>query len=294
MSKQRFAELFLLVTTLIWGSTFVVVKGALASCSPLAFIGFRFLLAALILSIAFYPKIKSLTRAAMIRGSVLGILLYIGFATQTIGLRTTTASKSAFFTGTLVVFTPIFQFLIERRIPKLGNLLGVILAAVGLYFLTSPKGSEFNVGDFLTLVCAMLFGLYIVYLDVVSVDSDRFHLTYVQIVVTGVLGVVIALAFEQIEVNYSAGFIGSVLYLTIFATIITTWVQTRFQGDTSPTRAAVIFTLEPVIAATFAYFVRGETLGTIGIIGGVVIVIGLLVSEFSDQLPILNRSFSLE
>ena len=93
MSKQRFAELFLLATTFIWGSTFVVVKGALASCSPLAFIGLRFLLAAFILSVVFYPKIRSLTRTAVTRGGVLGILLYLGFAAQTIGLRSTRSEE---------------------------------------------------------------------------------------------------------------------------------------------------------------------------------------------------------
>ena len=95
-------------------------------------------------------------------GIILGILLSIGFITQTIGLQYTTASKSGFLTGLLVIFTPIFQLFIERKMPGKGNLLGVVLVAIGLFFLTSPQGQEFNLGDFLTLICAVVYALYII------------------------------------------------------------------------------------------------------------------------------------
>ena len=290
MSKSRRAELLLVCTTVIWGSTFVVTKDALGGSSPILFVALRFLAASFILTLFFFKKLRLLRWEEAKKGVILGLLIYIGFVAQTIGLQYTTASKSAFFTGTLVVFTPIVQLVLERRLPRIGNLLGVIFAAVGLYLLTSPGGSEFNKGDALALLCAFLFAVYIVYLDTIPAEQDRFFLTYSQILTTGVLAIVCAIFFEDIRFAGTTSLVVSLLYLTIFATIITTWIQTRFQGDTQPTRAAVIFTLEPVLAAVIAYFVRGEALGTIGILGGAIIVTGLLLSELSDVIPGFNRT----
>ncbi|HLX12055.1 MAG TPA: DMT family transporter [Bacteroidota bacterium] len=290
MSSSRRAELFLLFTTVIWGSTFVVTKGALDGSSPLFFVSLRFLSASLILTVLFFKKVTGITRSGFINGGILGLLLFAGFSVQTIGLQYTTASKSAFFTGTLVVFTPIAQVIMMRKMPKPGNLIGVVLAAIGLYILTSPSGSEFNKGDALTLLCAIMFAIYIVHLDRVSADNDKFALTFGQITVTGVASLISALLFEHIRFDSSVGLFSSLLYLTIFATIITTWTQTRYQGDTQPTRAAVIFTLEPVLAAIFAFFVRDERIGIAGVFGGLIIVVGLIISELSDSIPLLNRA----
>ena len=222
----------------------------------------------------------------------------MGFVLQTIGIKYTTASKAAFFTGMLVPLTPIVQFAsqhffhLPKRPLKVGNILGVICAAGGLYLLTSPEGAQFNLGDALNLICALFFAGFMVYLDIVPSETDKIQLTFIQFLFCGAVGLVIAVLFEDIVVSTSGGFIYSLLYLTIFATVITMWAQNRYQGDTTPTRAAVIFGIEPVVAAIFAYFVRGEIIGTLGVIGGAIIIVGLLLSEFSDEIPILNRSLA--
>jgi len=159
------AELFLFSCTVIWGGTFVIVKSGLEDSSPLQFVAIRFTIAAILFFPFVAKSLRSISRKAWEGGIVIGSLLFLGFVSQTIGLTYTTASKSGFITGLLVVFTPIFQVVIERRAPKIGNVIGVILVTVGLYLLTSPEGSEFNIGDLLTLFCAAVFGLYIVYLD---------------------------------------------------------------------------------------------------------------------------------
>ncbi len=292
MNKQLRAELLLFISTFIWGSTFVFVKGSLSDASPLFFIAFRFWIATFILFVVVFKSLPTLTRTTFIHGTVLGILVYIGFATQTVGMEYTTASKSAFFTGLLVVFTPLFQLVLEKRLPKLGNAIGVILAALGLFLLTSPEGSSFNIGDALTLVCAFSFGWYIVYLDIVSQNANRNHLIFVQFLVCSVVGTIAMLLFETPHITFTDEIIFSLLYLTLFSNLGAMWVQNLVQGDTTPTRAAVIFTLEPVIAATFAYFVRNEVLGITGMIGAGIIVAGLLVSEFSGVIPGLNRGLS--
>ncbi len=281
MSTRTRAELFLLSITLIWGSTFATSKYLLSSISPLFYIGIRFALAAMILSLLYLGRVRSMARNAVRKGGILGFLLFMGFATQTIGLQYTGASKSAFITGMMVVFTPICQLIIERRPPKIGNVIGIVLVTIGLYLLTSPAGSEFNFGDALNLVCAVIFALYIVYLDVFSKGEDPIQLTLVQFVVCMLLGLGGAASFESIAFAPTAGVVGALLYLAIFATVIAISVQVRFQKDTTPTRSAVIFSIEPVLAAGFAYFLLGELLGPLGLLGGVLIVIGVLVSELT-------------
>jgi len=284
MTKRTRAELYLLLITLIWGSTFVVTKFVLRDAGPFLYTSIRFLVASLIFAIVFFPKLRTIKKSSVFNGGILGILLFIGFATQTVGLLYTTASKSAFITGMMVVFTPLCQLLIERRSPKAGNLLGVAIVMAGLYFLTSPGGSHFNVGDGLTLICALSFAFYIVLLDIYSQDCEASHLTFVQFVVTAALAAIGCLFFEDFHIVVNAEFTVGVLYLAIFATVIALYVQARFQKDTTPTRSAVVFSVEPVIAAIVAYFVLGEHLGDLGVLGGSLIVAGVLVSEFSDVL----------
>lgn len=293
MTPRSKAEAALLATTLIWGGTFVAMKLALQGFSPLLMVAIRFLIAALLFLLLFWHKIFPIHRASLLKGTILGLFLFLGFVSQTFGLKFTTASKSAFITALMVVGVPLLQLIIERRPPKLGNIIGVVIVSVGLWFLTSPTGTEFNVGDALTLVCACMFAMYIVYLDVVSQEMTALQLTFLQTAATAVLAWISVSFFEPIQFNISSESVLSLLYLTLFATVGTTYIQTRFQKDTTPTRAAIIFTIEPIFASLIAYAILDEQLGPWGVFGGALIVTGVLLSELSDSIPLLNRSFGL-
>jgi len=284
MKTRTKAEVFLLLVTLIWGSTFAITKSALEDASPFVYTSLRFILASILFGVFSFPKLKSLNLRSFVKGGILGVLLFIGFATQTVGLLYTTASKSAFLTAMMVVFTPLCQVLIERKFPKLGNIIGVLLVTIGLYFLTSPSGSEFNFGDGLTLICAVSFGFYIVLLDMFSQDCDASHLTAMQFFTTAILATVAGLGFEDRRVEFTRPLLLSLAYLSVFASVIALSVQARYQKFTTPTRAAVIFSIEPVIAAVFAYSMLGERVGGQGILGAGIIMCGVLVSEFSDLI----------
>jgi len=276
--------------TFIWGGTFAVVKIGMRDLSPILLIAVRFLIATALYAILFWRKIFPIRGALVVKGTILGLFLFLGFVAQNIGLLYTTASKSAFITGMMVVFVPLLQYIIERRAPKPGNILGVVIVSTGLWFLTSPNGAAFNVGDALTVVCSILFGVYIVYLDVISREMTTLQLTFLQMASTAVFSTVAVILVEKPRWEPTFSLFASMLYLTLLATVLTTYVQTRFQKETTPTRAVIIFTLEPVIASFIAYVLLSEDMGVLGVLGGALIIAGVLLSEFSDAIPLLNRS----
>jgi drug/metabolite transporter (DMT)-like permease len=292
--KQIISEGALFSNTLIWGGTFVMIKSALAYISPMMFVSIRFFAASMLLLPFVYPLFKSISKKQLSEGFILGVFLYIGFAVQTIGLQYTTATKSAFITGTFVLFTPILQTIIEKRIPTLGNILGVLLVTVGIIFLSSKENSlfsifselseGFNFGDFLTLICAIFYAVYIVYLDKISANHNHRFLTFAQISVTGLLSILSVIVFsllqiEPIKIKMNNEVVIAILYTTLFATILTTSMQTKFQQAVTPTRASIIFSMEPLFAALAAYFFINEKLSNFGITGAAFIFLGILTSE---------------
>ncbi|MCS6955381.1 MAG: DMT family transporter [Candidatus Calescibacterium sp.] len=302
------AELILFLITFIWAGTFVIIKPTLNFISPLLFVTIRFLIAALVLTLIYRAKLLQIPKATFKMGTILGIFLFVGFVVQTIGLKYTTATKSALITGTFVVFTPILQVFVERKPIKTGSILGVILVFVGLIFLSSSQsnlielfvsiGSDFNIGDFLTLICAIFFAGYIVYLDIISDKTDFNHVVWIQIVVTLIGSFILMISFdflevEKIKIQLNDQVIFTILYTSILATIVTTFLQTKYQKYTTPTRAAIIFTSEPLLASILAYLILNETIGIFGLIGGALIILGVLTSELFDDL-ISNRGLKNE
>ncbi|MGD1044969.1 MAG: EamA family transporter [Bacteroidota bacterium] len=288
-SRTR-AESYLLSLTIIWGSTFVLTKFILENASPFVYVAARFFIASILFAAFFFRRLRTISKDAVVKGLVLGVLLFLGFMLQTIGMKFTTASKSAFITGLMVVFTPIFQLVIERKAPKIGNIIGVVLVAIGLYLLTSPKGSEFNIGDALTLVCAVLFSIYTVYLGVYGKDHDPAHLTFIQFASTAILAAIAIPFLETAYMNLTDNFLLNLAYLAVMPTVVALYVMAKYQKYTTPTRSAIIYSMEPPIAAIFAFFIVGEQIGMVGIVGGILILSGLIVSELSDVIFIRKKN----
>jgi drug/metabolite transporter (DMT)-like permease len=279
MSRFSRAEIVLLSITFVWGGTFAVVKFALNSASPLAFLALRFGIASLVFPLVYRRNYFSMDRSTLVGGLFLGVLLMIGFAFQTVGLKYTTPSKSAFITGLLVALTPIAQAVIVKKLPSRGNMIGVVLTAIGLYLLTSPSGQGFNIGDILTLFCAISYAIYIVYLDIFSKKHDVSKLTLLQLLVTCLLSAAAAPFCEKIEIHFTIGLVWALLYTSILATVFSTYLQTKYQRETTPVKAAIIYSMEPVLASLIAFFAFREFIGYVGVAGGVLIVAGLLTSE---------------
>ncbi len=296
--KKYLGESALLLNTIIWGGTFVIIKSALNDASPMLFLGVRFLIAFVILS-PFIPKIfKGINKKTLWGGALLGFLFFLGFAAQTVGLKYTSATKSGFISGTFVVFIPFLQFFIEKKVPSKMNLLGVFFVFIGLIFLSSKGqnfldifseiGSNFNIGDFLTLLCSIIFALYMVYLDKITRENPFMPLVILQIFVTGLSALIVS-AFnftfnlEQIHFNLTSNLVIGLLYTSILATILTTTLQTKFQKAVTPTKAGIILSLEPIFAALAAFLILGEKVSNFGFIGCILIFTGLLVTEILEK-----------
>jgi drug/metabolite transporter (DMT)-like permease len=285
MTRRGRAELYLFSTTFIWGGTFVAVKLGLVDLSPVLFVALRFSLAGVLLFVLGVRRIVKIDRVLLWKGNFLGLLLFLGFALQTIGLNDTTASKSAFITGLMVIFTPFYQFAIEKRPPKFGNVLGVVIVTAGLWLLTSPSGAGFTFGDFLTLLCAAVFGLYIVMLDLISKKEDALQLTFLQMMAPAALGWLAAPLVETPTFNPTPMAIAALLFCALLGNVVCSYIQTRYQRDTTPTRAVIIFTIEPLWASILGYLLLREVIGYWGVAGGALIIAGILVSELSDSKP---------
>jgi drug/metabolite transporter (DMT)-like permease len=298
MIKKYKGESALLFTTVLWGGTFAIIKTALGSISPMMFISFRFSLAAIIFVPFVLKRLRKLNAQSIREGIILGLLYFGGFAAQTIGLNYTTATKSAFITGTFVIFTPIFQILFEKKMPTRGNIIGIILVAGGLIFLSSKGtsfpsivnelGTNFNLGDYLTLLCAVFYSIYIVYLDIVSKKMDFLPLVFMQIAVTALGGIAGAIIFQStgieiIRLILNKDVIFAVIYTSLLATIITTTLQTKYQKYTTPAKAGIIFSFEPIFASIVAFFLLSEKISNFGLIGCVFMFCGLLISELMDK-----------
>jgi drug/metabolite transporter (DMT)-like permease len=281
ISARSRAELFLLLMSVIWASTFVFAKFILLHASPFVYTAIRFAIATVVFAALFFRRLKNMDRTTILHGGLLGFFLFIGFVFQTEGLQYTSASKCAFISGMMVVFTPVLQLFIERRRPQAGNVVGVLLVVAGLYCLTAPQGSEFNIGDLMSLGCALSFAFYLVYLGRYGEKHDPFHLTFIQFLSTTIFSIPF-LFVEHTYLTWGGDFIPVLLYLALLPTVIALYVQTKYQKDTTPTRCAVIASLEPPMAALFAAGILGEYLGPEGAIGGCLIFAGVLISEFSE------------
>ena len=298
-------ELILLLITLFWSATFVIVKELLSDISSMLFIGLRFLIAGLILLPIIIRKKIKWKGVNFKLPMILGVLLFLGFSTQTIGLKYTSATKSAFLTGSAVIIIPILQTLIEKRKPKNGSIIGVVIVLFGILLLSGGNSiftlledlvANFNFGDGMTLVCALFFALYVVYLDLISNKYNFWLLLMIQIVVTGFLAFVFSFIFdftnfESIKINLTPQLGTGILYTAIFASLFTTALQTKYQKLVTPTKAGIVYSFEPIFAAVIAYLAIGERITTFGLIGASLIFIGLIISEvFDDIIKYLRKS----
>jgi drug/metabolite transporter (DMT)-like permease len=279
--QQRLATLGLLAVTVVWGSTFVVVKHAVEQMPVMDFLAWRFGLAALVMAIARPRSVRSLNPQGRKAGVILGLALGGGYVAQTVGLQHTPAAISGFITGLFVVFTPLCAaVLLHKRVDRV-TWLAVAVATVGLG-LISLRGFSIGSGEALTLLCALAFGLHIVGLGEWSSSHNAAGLAVVQLTTVAVLSIVIA-APSSLAPPPNASVWGAVLLTAIAATALAFFIQTWAQAHLPPTRAAVVMTMEPVFAGIFGVAIGGDTLGARTILGAVLVLVAMYMVELGPR-----------
>lgn len=296
-------ELAMVAVTAVWGSTFVLVRDAVARIPPFTFIAYRFLAAALLLT-AIRPRLALGWSGADSRpggdggpgmdgggrlgplaaGAVIGAVLVAGYGFQTVGLQYTTASNAGFITGLSVVLTPLLGALLLRQAPGRWPVTGACVAALGLACLSLQR-LEVRKGDALVFACAVAFATHILLLGRYAPRLSTYRLAVVQLATAGLLALIWAGLAGDLAVPASSEVWVALAITSVAASAGAFLIQTRAQREVSPTRTAVIFTMEPVFAGLFGFLLAGERLSGRGWLGAGLILAGMLTAELGGRLP---------
>jgi drug/metabolite transporter (DMT)-like permease len=297
------AYLLMTFVVAIWGSTFVLIKGALADATPAAFNLIRMTLAFALLAIAYHRSWRTIRRTYIAAGALVGLCLAAGYQFQTIGLVRTTPSKSAFITGLVVVLVPLFSIPFSlrppgARPPRWNAFLGAALAFIGILLLTAPPAaagststvaallpdlSSLNLGDVLTFGCSIGFAFHCIALGHVSPRIPFRSLAILQVGFCA-LFMAISLPFiEQPQVHFTPRLVIALLVAAVLATAAAFSIQSWAQSILPSTHTALILTLEPVFAWITSFLVTGERLGFIPATGAILILAGIALTELVPQ-----------
>ncbi|MDD5425348.1 MAG: DMT family transporter [candidate division Zixibacteria bacterium] len=276
-SKVILADAGLFYAAAIWGATFILVKTALADIDAVVMVGYRFLLAGSVLLVYVLVTGRRLFEG-LGRAFALAIMLWFLYIPQTLGLKYTTASNSGFITGLFVMFVPLFLRTIFKRRPTVMELTASFISLVGLWILTGGL-RDINIGDILTLSAAMTYALHLLYSDkYMKAGIDPFLISCQQFLIVGLLSLLTALILDLPWGIATVKTGGIVVFLALFPTLSAFVIQMVAQKITSPLRVSLIFALEPVFAALFAWTWGGEAFIPHRALGGLFIFAALILS----------------
>jgi drug/metabolite transporter (DMT)-like permease len=296
------AYLLMTFVVAVWGSTFVLIKGALSDSTPAAFNVIRMTLAFVLLAVAYHRAWRTIRRSHIGAGALVGLCLAAGYQFQTTGLARTTPSKSAFITGLVVVLVPLFSIVPAlrppgARPPRWNAFFGAALAFVGILFLTSPTNvaasyslasflpdlSSINLGDILTFGCSIGFAFHCIALGHVS---PRISFQPLAILQVGFCTLFMAISLPFIEhphVHFTTRLVIALVIAAALATAAAFSIQSWAQSILPSTHTALLLTLEPVFAWITSFLIMGERLGLRPASGAVLILIGIAITELIPQ-----------
>jgi drug/metabolite transporter (DMT)-like permease len=270
---------------LMWGTSHVITKDILATHSPAFYTSARFGVAALCFAAMFAGHLRRSGKNEIKQGVLLGLCSFAGIAFYVVGLVFTQASKAGFITGLYLVFTPLLAFVLFRSRPTRDHLVGLAIAILGFILLSFPRGSEsFNWGDLLVLMAGVAWASHIAATSAFASKSDVRTLAAVQVITVAVLAMAVNFSLRQAGMEtrpnpIDGRFLIQIGYMAIMVTFVAALVQTWAQGRVSSTHAAILYALEPVTAAVFAYLAFGEKLSLGRGAGAALIVAGVMVSR---------------
>lgn len=285
--KKTYANMMLVVVTVIWGGGFIATSGALDSMTPFYVMMIRFVGASILPVLVCFRKLKKLSKDEIRHGMITGAFLFLAFAFQTFGLQYSSASKNAFLTATNVVFVPYLLWILLKRKPNKKEIIASIMCICGIALLTLKKDAlMLGVGDVLSIICAVFFALHIIALERYSAHMDAICMTAMQMLTAGVLSTICALLFEQPPAHLNAHAIGNVSYLIFVSTLLAYLIQTYAQKFTTANTASLILSMEALFASIFSFLILHEVLSIQMIFGAILIFASVLYIEYKPKKTI--------
>ncbi|ENW20271.1 Permease of the drug/metabolite transporter (DMT) superfamily [Acinetobacter haemolyticus CIP 64.3 = MTCC 9819] len=279
-SNSYLPQMALILITVIWGGTFLAVQYALNFSTPMFFVGCRFAVAAFAILLISLKSMTGLTLKETFAGTAIGVMIAIGYGTQTIGLQIILSSESAFLTALYVPLVPILMWIIFQKRPALMTWIGTALAFIGLVLLTGNGFSSITLsyGQALTLICAFVIALEIILIGFFAGKVNLRRVTVVQLIVASVLSFA---CMPLVGEHQLPAFSWPLVFIAVglgLASALIQFVMNWAQKMVDPTRAAIIYAGEPVWAGLFGR-IAGERLPLLALFGGLLVVLGVLVSE---------------
>lgn len=281
------ASIILAVVALVWGTTYAVIKDTLSVVQPFSLMMFRFGFSALILSLMYLKKFKTIKSVDLKRGIIIGIFMFLAFYFLIVSIRFTTASKFSFIVGAYVLIVPFLSWVINKTKLDRYAIVGAILATIGLAFLTMERGAVFNLWDLVAGCCSFFFAAHMIAIEKYSGDSDPILLTIIQFITTAVLFIILTGIKEGYDFMVLPEIKWTLGYLVIISTIIPFAIQNIVQRYISSTSTALILTLQSAFGSIFAVYYLDERMTKQMIIGCLLIFIAIVFQE--TKLKFLKR-----
>ena len=282
--KNFKGELLMLVTAIMWGSGFVGMAVGLEYLTVFQIMAGRFTLAAILLTLVFHKKLRLINKTVLWKGAVLGSILFAAFVIQTYGLAYTTPSKNAFLTSLNVLVVPVIAYVVYKRGFDRYEVTAAVIAVIGIGFLSLNDSFSINIGDLLSILCAVAFAFDIFYTNVFVKKEDALALTIVQFVTAAVLSIIGMAMLGEVPTSIAAEGVYVIIYLAIFCTFIAYVCQNVGMQYANPTKSAIILSMEALFGTLFSVWLLSEILTGRMIVGCVLILCAVLLAEVKPGL----------
>lgn len=287
--RNYIGEIGLIIVAIIWGSGFAATAMTLEAYTPYQSMAVRFLVGALLLAVIFHRQLRKITRKTFVKGSILGIILYVAFALQTVGLSYTTPSKNAFLTAVNVIAVPIIAYILFKKQLDRFEVAGAILTIIGIGLLSFDFSGAVNVGDVLSLLCAFAFAFHIIFTGKFVESENPIQLTLIQFLIAALIGFAVIGGRGELIFTFEMTPFLSMIYLGIFSTGIAFFLQTYAQQFVSETKAAIILSTEAVWGMFFSIIIIREIITLKMALGAAIIIIAILMTELKSRFFLFGR-----
>lgn len=281
---QGRADFMIALIAMAWGSSYLMIKIGLGEIPPLLLIGLRFTIAFAAVTAVFFKRVRKSEKRTIFYGAILGILLFILFGSLNYGMQTTSVSNAGFLFSTTVVLVPVFNGIFLRRMPERAVICGVAVTFAGICLLSLQSSFSLQRGDLLCIASAVLYALHIIITDRFAKKADGLLLGIWQLCFAGAFGFIGSFFLESATFPHSAASWMAVLGMALISSAFGFVMQPVAQKYTTPEHTSLLFSLEPVFAAVFAFLFFGETLSAKGYAGAVLVLTGVLLTSVFSKI----------